>query len=156
MSHPNPHSSDLSWSVEFAAATGTANTPQDVPRKTPPPFSLRLSAEERATLEQMADGRALGGYIKARLFDRDVTLLPKRKTRPVKDHAALAQVLGLLGNSRIASNLNQLAKAANMGVLEMSPEQLEELQTACAYVLAIRMELMRALGYKSEVPGDDP
>ena len=42
--------------------------------KTPPPFSLRLSFEERAKLEEAANGLSLGAYIKAKLFDSD---LPK-------------------------------------------------------------------------------
>jgi len=39
----------------------------------------------------------------------------------VKDHAAPAMALALLGRSRIASNLDQLAKAADLGVMTVSP-----------------------------------
>ena len=42
--------------------------------KTPPPFSLRLSFEERAKLEEAANGLPLGAYVKAKLFESD---LPK-------------------------------------------------------------------------------
>lgn len=122
------------------------------PRKqTPPPFSLRLNIEERAKLEAAAAGMPLGPFIKAKLFDSDLSPRRTRGQAPVKDHAALARALGLLGNLRLANNLNQLAKAANKGALPLSPEVEEELLATCAAILAIRMELMKALGYESEV-----
>ena len=95
--------------------TGRAN-------KYPPPFSLRLTFEERAALEQAAAGMPLGAYIRSRLFDGD---LPPRRTRgkfPVKDQQALGKVLGELGKSRFANNLNQLARAANTGSLPVTPD----------------------------------
>tara|TARA_R110000851_G_scaffold265038_2_gene417577 strand:- start:1168 stop:1611 length:444 start_codon:yes stop_codon:yes gene_type:complete len=121
-----------------------------VRHKTPPPFSLRLNKDERAKLETAAAGMPLGPFIKAKLFDDDLTPRRTRGQAPVKDHEALARALGLLGNLRLANNLNQLAKAANKGALPLSPEVEEELRATCAAVLAIRMELMKALGYESE------
>jgi len=119
-------------------------------KKTPPPFSLRLTKDERAKLEHAAAGMPLGPFIKNKLFDSDLSPRRTRGTAPVRDHAALAQALGLLGNLRLANSLNQLAKAANMGALPLSPEVEDELMATCAAVLAIRMELMRALGYDTE------
>ncbi len=37
----------------------------------PPPFSLRLTFEERAKIEVDAAGMSLGGYIRSRLLDPD-------------------------------------------------------------------------------------
>ncbi|MEM8843312.1 MAG: hypothetical protein AAGD47_16235, partial [Pseudomonadota bacterium] len=37
-------------------------------KKTPPPFSLRLTKGERSKLEHAAVGMPLGPYIKAKLF----------------------------------------------------------------------------------------
>lgn len=59
----------------------------------------------------------------------------------MKDHAALARVLAALGQSHIAGNLNQLAKAAHIDALPVTPETEQEIGNACAAVLA-----MRALG----------
>ena len=75
-------------------------------KKQIPPFSLRLTPEERAQLEIDAAVMSLGAYIRSRLFDSSV---PKRRTRnkyPVKDHQELAKVLGEMGRSRLANNLN--------------------------------------------------
>lgn len=89
-----------------------------MPPSSPPssyaPFSLRLSPEERARLEREAAGLSLGAYIRSRLFGADAASPPKSRGKfPVKDHKALAQAIGLLGQARIASNLNQLARAAH-------------------------------------------
>lgn len=131
-------------------AASSPKPPNRKPRKkAPPPFSLRLTKDERAKLEAAASGMPLGPFIKAKLFDGNLTPRRTRGQSPVKDHAALARALGLLGNLRLANNLNQLAKAANKGALPLSPEVEDELMATCAAVLAIRMELMKALGYES-------
>lgn len=139
-------------SAEHAQPVFTDAARQPVKRraKKPPPFSLRLNVEERQRLETAAAGMPLGSYIKAKLFDGDLSPRKTRGRAPVQDHAALAQVLGMIGNMRLASNLNQLAKSANIGTLPLTPEVEEELATACAAVIAMRAELMRALGYAPE------
>lgn len=40
----------------------------------------------------------------------------------------LALLLSELGQSRLASNINQLAKAANMGTLDITPEIEREIE----------------------------
>lgn len=147
MSHLRLESTHHQARDAFTAATRVSKACR---AKSPPPFSLRLSTEERARLEAAAAGVPLGAYIRGKLFDGD-NAPPRRRVRaPVKDHAALAQVLGMLGAMRISSNLNQLARAANMGALPVSEDVEEELGKACAAVLAIKAELMRALGYQDE------
>lgn len=120
--------------------------------KTPPPFSLRLTFEERAQLEAAANGVPLGAYIKALLFDGDLPKVRRRNMNPVEDHQALGRVLAALGKSRLSSNLNQLARAVNTGTLPVLPETESEIKEACREVLAIRAELIRALGLESEGP----
>lgn len=65
---------------------------------------------------------------------------------PVWDAEALGRVLGALGQSRLSSNLNQLAKAVNTGSLPVTPETEADLVAACRDVAAMRSLLMRALG----------
>lgn len=85
-----------------------------------PPFSLRLSFDERAQLESEAGDMALGAYIRERLLG-DPSPRKKRR-RPVKDETALSQLLGELSRSNLANNLNQLAKAAHSGSLDVTPD----------------------------------
>jgi hypothetical protein len=52
----------------------------------------------------------------------------------------------MLGQSRLSSNLNQLAKAVNTGALPVTPETESEIVAACASVTAMRYDLLNALG----------
>ncbi|WP_112322023.1 plasmid mobilization relaxosome protein MobC [Oceanibium sediminis] len=112
----------------------------------PKPFSLRLSFDERARLEQDASGMALGAYIRDRLFGDDAAPRQTRGHFPVKDYAALGRVLAALGQSRLSNNLNQLAKAVNTGSLPVTPETEADLRQACKDVQAMRSDLLIALG----------
>lgn len=113
--------------------------------RTIPPFSLRLTFEERAKLERDAAGMALGAYIRSRLLDPETVAPRKRGKFPVKDHQALAQLLGLLGQSRLANNVNQLARAANTGSLAVTPDTEEALMSATADIQHMRQLLIQAL-----------
>jgi hypothetical protein len=132
---------------DFRKAAGQA------PRKYPPPFSLRLTAAERARLESDAAGKTLGTYIRERLLGENAAPRKRRGNSPIKDHEALGRVLGALGQSRLSSNLNQLAKAVNTGSLPVTPETEAELKQACREVSDLRDELLRALG---KSPGAGP
>lgn len=115
-------------------------------KKYPPPFSLRLTYEERAQLEAEADGKPLGAYIRERLLGDDTAPRTRRGNSPVKDKEALGRVMGALGAARLSANLNQLAKAVNTGSLPVTPETEVELQQACQEVAKMRADLLRALG----------
>lgn len=121
------------------------------PRKRPAPFSLRLTPEDREQLMRDAAGMSLGGYIHWRLFGADS---PSRRRRraPVKDQRALSEVVALLGQSRIASNLNQLAKATNSGSLNLTPEIELELREALQSVAQMRRLLIAALDLSEGAP----
>ena len=106
------------------------------------PFSLRLTFAEKAALRDLAGDMPLGAYIKAVLSD---AIQNKKKIAPRTDPEALGRVLGQLGKSKLSQNVNQLAKAVNVGALPVTPETESELRQACADIAAIRQELMRAL-----------
>lgn len=113
--------------------------------KRPAPFSLRLSPEQRARLETEAAGMSLSAYVLWRLFDSDTPPSRRRGKHPVKDHRALAQVLGLLGQSRLSSNLNQLARSANTGSLPVTPDTEAALLAAASDIRDIRRMVIAAL-----------
>lgn len=115
-------------------------------RKPLPPFSIRFTHEERQKLEQLALGASLGEYIRSCIFDGDPHVQRTKGRFPVKDEQALAQVLGMLGQSRIPNNINQLAKAANSGALPVNPETEKQLNEAYHSVLWMRRQLVQALG----------
>jgi len=119
------------------------------PAKRPRPFSLRLNEKERIELEARANGTPLGTYIKRQVFGAHTCRPVRKVTHNVKNPEALAKALALLGQSRIASNLNQLAKAANIGTLPLTPDVIDDIEEACAIVAEIRALLVEALGLKT-------
>lgn len=113
-----------------------------------PPFSIRLTAEEKAALKREAGSMPLGAYIRSKLLGE--ASKPRRSRRsPVEDERALAQVLGELGKARLANNLNQLAKQANTGSLPITPETEKAIQEACRDIQWMRSRLVAALGLGS-------
>jgi len=114
------------------------------------PFSLRLSFEERAKLESRAGALPLASYIKSVVLDEEAPAYRQRRKPAEADQKLLAEVLACLGSSRLANNLNQLAKAANTGALYCDAETKSELARACDDVRAMRLLLMEALGLQVE------
>ncbi|SNZ21321.1 hypothetical protein [Cohaesibacter gelatinilyticus] len=117
-------------------------------RKRPSPFCIRLSETQRARLADEASGVPLGAYIKAKALGEP--LRRRRTGLSIEDREALAKTLALLGKSRLSSNLNQLAHAANIGSLPITPETEKFLCDCLCDVQEIRSLLMRALGLKTE------
>ena len=133
-------------SVDSSPASSVSSATASAPR--PHPFSIRLSATERAQLEAEAQGMPLGAYIKRKALNGPAL----RQRASIADRAALAQILALLGQSRIANNLNQLAHAANLGILEQTPEEQAELAFCLASIAQMRGLLIQSLGLKDGGP----
>ncbi|MEM8987404.1 MAG: hypothetical protein AAGC95_11850 [Pseudomonadota bacterium] len=117
-------------------------------RKHLPPLSFRATAEERALLKEAAGKRPVSAYIREKLFADAAKPRLGPKRRPSVDDATLGQALALLGQSRLSSNLNQIAKAVNMGALPVSGDLQDELHAACADVRQMRTALIEALNIK--------
>jgi hypothetical protein len=119
----------------------------------PPPFSLRLTYEERARLDAERGDQSLAAYIRERLFGVDAAPRKKRGNSPVQDKEALGRMAGALGQSRLSQNMNQLAKAVNSGSLPVTPETEADIKEACHEISEMRAALLAALG---KVPGSEP
>jgi hypothetical protein len=112
-----------------------------------PPFSLRLTPEEKTRLRQEAGSMPLGTYIRSKLLGEAAR--PRRHHRsPVKDEQTLARLLAEIGTARLANNLNQLAKAANTGSLPVTSDTEKALREACQDIRWMRETLIAALGLK--------
>ena len=136
-------------------SNASAVCPPKPKSKAPPPFSIRFTDDERARLNRDAGTLSLAAYIRLKLFAGDdppptKRKLTRKKHQPSAELAVLGHMLGGLGQSRIASNLNQIAKAANMGALPVTPELEQDLVEACAAVKAMRHDLIAALGIKAQ------
>lgn len=113
-----------------------------------PRVTVRLSPNDHDRLKELADGMALSTYLRACALGQE---LPKRRRSGIgiEDRQAIAQVLGLLGQSRIANNLNQLAYQTNIGSLRIDEETTAFIEEAYDHVMAKRQLLLRALGKKA-------
>ncbi len=114
-----------------------------------PRVTLRLSPDDHERLKELAGSMALSTYIRAKALGLN---LPRRKPRSsasVMDKQAISQILGLLGQSRIANNLNQLAYHANVGSLAMEEETVTQITEAHEHIVFLRKTLIKALGLKA-------
>jgi len=96
-------------------------------------------------LEARANGQPIGSYVRDYLFAANDNR-PRPRRVPSKDQAALAAVLASLGQSGLAASLREIANAARIGALPVSPELETELHQACRDVAAMKSLLMKALG----------
>ncbi|TEA79179.1 plasmid mobilization relaxosome protein MobC [Allopusillimonas ginsengisoli] len=126
------------------------NTSRSRHAKTPTPFSLRLTAEEKAELLRRAGNIPLGAYIRSQLLTKDEQSPRRSSRRPARDEQALARLLGELGKAKLSNNLNQLAKAVHTGSLPVTQETGQALEEACRDVRWMRDTLILALGLRSQ------
>jgi len=114
--------------------------------KRPAPLSIRLSDEERAILLHRAGSMPVSTYVKSVALGADVPSYRMRRRTPSNDDKLLAQILMRMGSTRVANNLNQIAKHLNQGTLILDEELEVDIGQAVADVAWIRMTLARALG----------
>jgi len=110
------------------------------------PVTLRLTEDERTKLEELAAGMTLSAYIRACVFMQEDKRRKRRSGSVIANKQAVAEILALLGQSRIASNLNQLAYQANVGALVIEDQERMRIDEAYSHVLSIRALLITALG----------
>ena len=146
MSAPLTQQKVISVKESYQAASASLCNP----KKKAPRITLRLTEEELGKLKNLSNGMSLSAYIRKSLFGKGAAPRKVRSRVPVKDQEALAQVLGLLGQTRIANNLNQIAYEANCGSLLMDEETENEIKMACAHIAWIRVKLIEALGIKNK------
>jgi hypothetical protein len=105
------------------------------------PISIRLTPQERAELVRRAGGRSLSVYVRDCLFGGGADGGKPRASD-------VAQVLGKLGTSGLATSVGELARLAKLGALAVDDETEAQLRAACADISAMKAALMRALGIK--------
>lgn len=112
------------------------------------PFSLRLTARERALLEYKAGTMPLGAYIRMCLFDKPTPRIKQR--RIAQDQKQLAQIMAFISATRIPGNLNQIAKAINSGTIIVTEDIERDIKQACEGIEFIKAAITKALGFQEE------
>jgi hypothetical protein len=148
MSHPSPpHLSEI-----FNALA--VKPKRDKRVRSIPPVSIRVSAEEKAQLKQMAGNLALSAYIRQRLFGDTVKGRAKRHQekpkQPKFDHVEIARLLGMFGQSELARSMLALSLAVQAGQLVASSEVELQICRACEDIHEMRTVLITALKVKPQ------
>jgi len=133
-----------------AAFTGAVDPKPEKKRTKYPRITLRLSPEEDSQLRDLAKGQPVSAYVRSCVFGDHVERRKHRLHMPVADQEALARALALLGRSRIANNLNQLAHHSNTGSLLLDEDTAVQIDEAYKHVLAMRSALITALGLSEQ------
>lgn len=111
-------------------------------RKRQQRFTARFTGDEAATIRIMAD--TAGITVSALIRHAVLRIKPPRVARrPTVNHKAVTKLLGQLG--KIGSNLNQLAKHANVGKyrnpsIELALRDLAQMRSACLQALGREQE----------------
>ncbi|MEM0909425.1 MAG: plasmid mobilization relaxosome protein MobC [Pseudomonadota bacterium] len=107
--------------------------------------TLRITSAERMRWQHHADqfDMSTSKYIRMMMASEDsqrkLSILLSRENRR-QDYAV---ILHALGKSRIASNLNQLAHAANVGNVVFTPDVVAQINEAYEVILYIRTLLIK-------------
>ena len=107
-------------------------------------FTIRLPNVELAYLRSKAGRRPLSAWCRDQLLGDKAEKRVELK-QPRLDDQQYASLLSALGESRLSSNVNQLAKHANMGTLDVSQDVEKQLEEAILAILAMRDALLTAL-----------
>lgn len=102
-------------------------------------ITIRLTTDERATIDDDASraGLTAGSYARGVLLRAPA---PRQVRRPPIERRELVRLLGQLGH--VGSNINQIARAANVG----EPPEYEELADALSGLSRLRAAILAALG----------
>ncbi len=106
-------------------------------------ISIRLNFRERKLLEKLAGKAPLSSYIRSQIFSHTDSITKDDKNQ-------LAQILGVLGQSNITTNLRELTSLARSGSLALTPEITSKLEKACNEISEIKSMIMKALRIKED------
>ena len=117
-----------------------------------PPYSIRFTQAQRDFIREQASAMNMkdAQWIRHRLFS-ETALTPSKQKHvllPLSQEKELAQILYLLGQSRMANNLNQIAKAVNTGTLIVDPEVYAQIDKSYRGIQWMRRTLIQALGLR--------
>ena len=113
-------------------------------------LTLRLAASERQRLDSEAKAFDLStaAYVRFLIADEEVQRKLAFLFESRQQRAEYAQILRILGESRIANNLNQIAYGLNTGTFIDSPDVTAQINEAYEAILYIRTLLIQSQGLK--------
>lgn len=120
------------------------------------PVSFRVTSNEKARLKKLAGKKSISAYVRHALLGDEVTKTRRGKSQankpyePKVDTVEIARLLGMFGQSELATSMLALSLAAQQGELEMSDEVEDKIESACDDIATIKVALIMALGVKPQ------
>ncbi|WAC47575.1 hypothetical protein OVA03_12800 [Asticcacaulis sp. SL142] len=117
------------------------------------PKSVRFPRDENENVELYRGDMSESDFIRfcVRYYiDNNAAPPVGRRRNPIKDETALSRVFARLGQTHYASNLNQLARLANQGALEVTPDTEAALRETCDHINGTLTDFKKACGFKCE------
>ena len=108
--------------------------------------TVRLTQQERKVLEVHAGDMPLSRYIRETVLGKALAERKKRKSAPIKDHVALAQILGLVGNHGLVNRFRQASRDVDAGIEALEPDAVAKIEECHSFLRKIHALLMQALG----------
>ncbi|MCH2037267.1 MAG: hypothetical protein MK137_01575 [Rickettsiales bacterium] len=146
------HSDQLNLLQDFNANSGVVKSKKKKSKTTS--ISVRVTEEEKAALQAMAGTMALAHFIRERALGDEVETRAKRyqvkPRQPSLDSTELARLLGMFGQSELATSILALSLAATQGNLDVTPALEEKIECACDEIHTIKLALILALGVKPQ------
>lgn len=118
------------------------------------PLTVRVTQKEKDQLTEAAGALALSAYVRQKLFGDMEALRPqryrKKQNEPSIDTVELARLLGMFGQSELATSMLALSLAATQGHMDVAPEIEDKIDSACEDIETIKMALILALNVKPQ------
>lgn len=113
-------------------------------------LTIRLATIERTRLDSQSKalGISTAKYVRLLIADevmqRKLAVILERRNRQADN----AQILLMLGKSRIANNLNQIAYAVNSGSFMLTPDVVSQINEAYSAILEMKETLLKMQGLR--------
>ena len=114
------------------------------------PVSIRFKPEEYAQLVAKAGTTPISTFIREFVLDAVASRRSGWKAAPVKDHAALAKVLALLGQDSRVQAFKRTAGQVDDGTADCDGETRQQIAECHAMLAEILSVLMQALGVEKQ------
>lgn len=113
-------------------------------------LTIRMASIERVRLDGLATQQKMStsAYARMQLADENVQHKLAHIQSLQQQRSEYAHILRILGQSRIANNLNQIAHQLNMGTFLFTPDVVVQINEAYEAILYIRSLLIQSMGVK--------
>jgi hypothetical protein len=109
----------------FTSASDAVNEPKNKEEKRSVPLTIRVTTDEKVHLKQLAGKRSISSYVRDALLGDTVVKTRKRKSKKPKQAdmsmVEVARLLGMFGQSELATSMLALSLAVQQGQLELPP-----------------------------------